>query len=205
MGKWPNYAEVRHEPVRTIQIDYGLHEGQLHINHCTSVVGVLADTHMDLSTSLTTELIPHLRHWRKESYQKKGFLNYEVLHDAEKRFAKVEQDRVNLLEKMERSRSEYDAAVKAVHEAEIAEEKSSTEEQRLKRRVKLHAAKVQMEVAAHHHHQVLEAVRKIRPHHEERMQEVFYEIDRLEKQRLEFFARNFEELRSLIQEATTKK
>lgn len=161
----------------------------------------MADVHGSLSTSLTDSLIPKLRQWRKDNYEK-SLIHYKKTKEFEKEFLDAQKSWSKLLEKIAEAKSAYYSASKAVKTAHESERNANNDEQRRKFADKAEVAKREAESAKTKYAQMINEAGEQRPRYVAAMKEVFERTQAFEKKRLEFFKETFEEYAKLLEAAT---
>lgn len=162
----------------------------------------MADVHGSLSTSLTDSLIPKLRQWRKENYEK-SLIHYKKTKEFEKEFLDAQKSWSKLLEKLAEAKSAYYAACKTVKTADESERHATTDEQRRKFADKSEVAKREADSAKTKYAQMINEAREQRPRYMAAMKEVFERTQAFEKKRLDFFKETFEEYSKTLEAATS--
>ena len=163
----------------------------------------MAEVHGALSSSLTDSLIPKLRQWRKDNYEK-SLIHYKKTKEFEKEFIDAQKSWSKLLEKISDCKSAYYAACKAAKLADDAE-RSASEEQRRKLADKAEVARREVGSAKAKYEQAVNEAREQRPRYESAMKEVFERTQAFEKKRLDFFKEVFEEFSKILETATEDK
>ena len=164
----------------------------------------MADVHGSLSTSLTDSLIPKLRQWRKENYEK-SLIHYKKTKEFEKEFLDAQKSWSKLLEKLAEAKSAYYSACKTVKTADESERHATTDEQRRKFADKSEVAKREADSAKTKYAQMINEAREQRPRYMAAMKEVFERTQAFEKKRLDFFKETFEEYSKTLEAATSAK
>lgn len=164
----------------------------------------MADVHGSLSTSLTDCLIPKLRQWRKDNYEK-SLIHYKKTKEFEKEFLDAQKSWSKLLEKIADAKSAYYSACKTAKAADESERAATTDEQRRKFADKTEVAKREADFAKTKYAQLVNEAREQRPRYEAAMKEVFERTQAFEKKRLDFFKETFEEYAKLLEAATSEK
>ncbi|CAF0900666.1 unnamed protein product [Adineta ricciae] len=160
----------------------------------------MAEVHGALSSSLTDSLIPKLRQWRKDNYEK-SLIHYKKTKEFEKEFIDAQKSWSKLLDKISDYKSTYYAACKAAKLADDAE-RSASEEQRRKLADKAEVARREVGSAKAKYEQAVNEAREQRPRYESAMKEVFERTQAFEKKRLDFFKETFEEFSKILETAT---
>lgn len=164
----------------------------------------MADVHGSLSTSLTDSLIPKLRQWRKDNYEK-SLIHYKKTKEFEKEFLDAQKSWSKLLEKIAEAKSAYYSACKTAKTADESERNAATDEQRRKFADKVEVAKREADSAKTKYAQMINEGREQRPRYIAAMKEVFERTQAFEKKRLDFFKETFEEYAKLLEAATSAK
>jgi len=160
----------------------------------------MADVHAMLSSSLTDSLIPKLRQWRKDNYEK-SLLHYKITKEFEKDFIDAQKSWSKLLEKISEYKKTYYAACKTAKLADDAE-RTSSEDQRKKLADKAEVAKREVGFAKTKYEQAINEAREHRPRYEKAMTDVFDRTQAFEKKRLDFFKETFDEFSKVLETAT---
>jgi hypothetical protein len=163
----------------------------------------VADVHAILSASLTDSLIPKLRQWRKDNYEK-SLIHYKKTKEFEKDFLDAQKSWAKLLEKIAEYKSAYYSSSKTAKLADDAE-RSATEEQRRKLADKAEVARREVGFAKIKYEQAINEAREQRPRYERAMKDVFERAQAFEKKRLDFFKDTFDEYSKFLETATLDK
>jgi hypothetical protein len=163
----------------------------------------MADVHSILSASLTESLIPKLRQWRKDNYEK-SLLHYKKTKEFDKDFLDAQKSWSKLLDKITECKSAYYSACKASKLADDAERLSS-DDQRRKLADKADVAKREISFTKTKYEQAINEAREQRPRYESGMNDVFQRTQLFEKKRLDFFKEIFGEYSNLLEIATIDK
>ena len=159
----------------------------------------MADVHGMLSSSLTESLIPKLRQWRKDNYEK-SMIHYKKTKEFEKEFLDAQKSWSTLLEKIAEYKSSYYSACKTAKLADDAERTAATDDQRRKLADKAEVARREVGFAKTKYEQAINEAREQRPRYESAMKDVFERTQTFERKRLDFFKETFEE-NAKVQEA----
>ena len=89
----------------------------------------VADVHSILSSSLTDSLIPKLRQWRKDNYEK-SLIHYKKTKEFEKDFIDAQKSWTKLLDKISEYKSAYQSSCKTAKLADDAERTASDEQRK---------------------------------------------------------------------------
>ncbi|CAM4871507.1 unnamed protein product [Rotaria socialis] len=160
----------------------------------------VAEVHSTLSSSLSDSLIPKLRQWRKDNYEK-SLIHYKIVKEFEKDFIDAQKSWSKLLEKISENKSTYYAACKTTKLADEAE-RTASEEQRKKLADKAEVARREVGFAKTKYEQAINEAREQRPRYETSMKEVFDRTQTFERKRLEFFKETFDEFYKLVETMT---
>ncbi|CAM4756669.1 unnamed protein product [Rotaria magnacalcarata] len=160
----------------------------------------VAEVHSTLSSSLSESLIPKLRQWRKDNYEK-SLIHYKIVKEFEKDFIDAQKSWAKLLEKISENKSTYYAACKTTKLADEAE-RTASEEQRKKLADKAEVARREVGFAKTKYEQAINEAREQRPRYETSMKEVFDRTQTFERKRLEFFKETFDEFCRLVETMT---
>jgi len=163
----------------------------------------VADVHAILSSSLTDSLIPKLRQWRKDNYEK-SLVHYKITKEFEKDFIDAQKSWTKLLDKISEYKKTYHTACKTAKLADDAE-RSASEDQRKKLADKAEVARREVGFAKTKYEQAINEAREQRPRYEKAMTEVFERTQAFEKKRLDFFQDTFEEFSKELETATHDK
>lgn len=163
----------------------------------------MADVHGILSSSLTDSLIPKLRQWRKDNYEK-SLLHYKITKEFEKDFIDAQKSWTKLLDKIAEYKKSYYTACKTAKLADDAE-RSATEEQRRKLADKAEVARREVGFAKIKYEQAINEAREQRPRYEKAMADVFERTQVFERKRLDFFKETFDEFSKQLETATKDK
>jgi len=163
----------------------------------------MADVHGILSSSLTDSLIPKLRQWRKDNYEK-SVRHYKITKEFEKDFIDAQKSWAKLLDKIAEYRKAYYAACKTAKLADDAE-RTASEDQRKKLADKAEVARREVGFAKLKYEQAINEAREQRPHYEKAMTDVFERTQAFEKKRLDFFKETFDEYSKVLETATHDK
>lgn len=164
----------------------------------------MADVHATLSTSLTEDLVPKLRQWRKDHYEK-SMLHYRVTKEFEKDFLDAQKSWSKLLDRMAECKAAHYSACKAVKTAEDAERTAVSDDQRKKYADKSDVARREVGFTKTKYQQVFQETGAQRPQYEQAMKNVFERTQQFEKKRLDFFKQMFEEYAKVLELASTDK
>ena len=164
----------------------------------------MADVHTTLSTSLTELLVPKLRQWRKDHYEK-SMLHYKITKEFERDFLDAQKSWSKLLDRFADCKSAYYSACKAIKTAEEAERTAPSDEQRKKYADKADVARREVGFTKTKYQQAFQETGEQRPQYEQAMKKVFERTQQFEKKRLDFFKQMFEEYAKLIELASTDK
>ncbi|CAF0807075.1 unnamed protein product [Adineta steineri] len=160
----------------------------------------MADVHGILSSSLTDSLIPKLRQWRKDNYEK-SLVHYKKTKEFEKDFIDAQKSWAKLLDKISEYKSSYYSACKTAKLADNAE-RTATEEQRRKLADKAEVARREVGFAKTKYEQALNEAREQRSSYETAMKNVFERTQTFERKRLDFFKETFDEFSKVLETAT---
>jgi protein kinase C and casein kinase substrate in neurons protein len=164
----------------------------------------LADIHLALSTSLNDELVPKLRQWRKDHYEKSR-IHYKVTKEFEKEFLDAQQSWSKLLERIGECKAAYFAACKTLRSANEAERTGTSDEQRKKHVDKADVARRELESNKEKYRQAVQQATEQRTKYISGMQDVFERTQTFEKKRLDFFKTVFEEYAQILQDTLVNK
>ena len=154
-------------------------------------------------SSLTDSLIPKLRQWRKDNYEK-SLVHYKITKEFEKDFMDVQKSWTKLLDKISDAKKAYYAASKAAKLADDAE-RAASEEQRRKLADKAEVARREVGFAKIKYEQAINEAKEQKPRYEKAMTDVFERTQAFEKKRLEFFKDTFDEFSKILEAATITK
>ncbi|CAF0986290.1 unnamed protein product [Rotaria sordida] len=160
----------------------------------------MAEVHGALSSSLSDSLIPKLRQWRKDNYEK-SLLHYKKTKEFEKEFIDAQKSWTKLLDKISELKSAYFAACKTAKSADDTE-RNASDENRKKLADKAEVARREVGFAKTKYEQAINEAREQRPRYESAMKEVFERTQAFERKRLEFFKETFDEFSKLLETAT---
>lgn len=160
----------------------------------------MADVHSTLSTSLTDKLIPKLRQWRKDHYEK-SLLHYKKTKEFEKDFLEAQKSWNKLIDKIAECKSAYYSASKASKSADDAERTASGDQQK-KFADKADVARREVGFTKTKYQQAVNEAREQRPRYELAMKEVFERTQAFEKKRMDFFKETFDEYLKYLETAT---
>lgn len=163
----------------------------------------MADVHTTLSTSLSESLVPKLRQWRKDHYEK-SLLQYKKTKEFEKEFVDAQKAWSKLLDKIAEYKSAYYSACKAAKSADEAERLASAD-QRKKYADKAEVARREVGSTNAKYQQAVNEAKQQRPRYESAMKEVFEHTQAFEKKRLDFFREIFHTYSNLLETATLNK
>jgi hypothetical protein len=163
----------------------------------------MADVHSILSASLSDSLIPKLRQWRKDNYEK-SIRHYKKTKEFEKEFTDAQKSWTKLLEKISEYKSAYYAACKTAKLADDAE-RTASEDQRRKLADKAEVARREVGFTKTKYEQAINEAREQRPRYESAMKDVFERTQAFEKKRLDFFKETFDEFSKVLETATQDK
>lgn len=163
----------------------------------------MAEVHSTLSTALTETLIPRLRQWRKEHYEK-SLLHYKKTKEFEKEFLDAQKSWGKLIDKIAECKSAYYAACKTSKVADDAE-RTASEEQRRKLADKADVARREVGFAKTKYQQAVNEAIEQRPHYESAMKQVFERTQAFERNRLNFFRQIYGDFGDLLATATLEK
>ena len=164
----------------------------------------MADVHGILSASLTESLVPKLRQWRKDNYEK-SVRHYKKTKEFEKEFMDAQKSWKKLLDKINEYKSTYYSACKTAKSASDAERSAATDEQRRKYADKAEVAKREAGFAKTKYEQSINEAREQRPSYESAMKDVFERTQAFEKKRLDFCKETFDEYSKILETATVDK
>jgi hypothetical protein len=163
----------------------------------------MADVHSILSSSLTDSLIPKLRQWRKDNYEK-SLVHYKITKEFEKEFIDAQKSWTKLLDKISDCKKVYYAASKTAKLADDAE-RTASEDQRKKLADKAEVARREVGFAKIKYEQAINEAREQRPRYEKAMTDDFERTQAFEKKRLDFFKETFDEFSKVLETATHDK
>lgn len=163
----------------------------------------MADVHSTLSTALTDSLIPKLRQWRKENYEK-SLLHYKKTKEFEKEFLDAQKSWSKLLDKIAECKSSYYTACKTSKTADDAE-RNASEEQRRKLADKADVARREVGFAKTKYQQAINEASEQRHRYESDMKRVFDRTQDFERKRLNFFREIYGDFAELLTTATLEK
>jgi hypothetical protein len=164
----------------------------------------MADVHSNMSTSLTESLIPKLRQWRKDNYEK-SLIHYKKTKEFEKEFLDAQKSWSKLLEKIAEYKSSYYSASKTAKLADDAERTAASDDQRRKLADKAEVARREVGFAKTKYEQAINEAREQRPRYEAGMKDVFERTQVFEKKRLDFFQETFDEYSKVLETTTINK
>lgn len=163
----------------------------------------MADVHAMFSSSLTDSLIPKLRQWRKDNYEK-SLMHYKITKEFEKEFSEAQKSWNKLLDKIAEYKKAYYTACKTAKSADDAE-RAGSEDQRRKLADKAEVARREMGFAKTKYEQSINEAIEQRPRYEKSMKEVFERTQAFEKKRMDFFKETFDEYSKVMEAATHDK
>jgi hypothetical protein len=163
----------------------------------------LADVHSNFSNSLTESLIPKIRQWRKDHYEK-SMLHYKKTKEFEKEFLDAQKSWNKLVDKIAEYKSAYYSACKTTKLADDAE-RTASDDQRRKLSDKADVARREVGFAKTKYQQAVNEAREQRPRYESAMKEVFDRTQAFEKKRFDAFKETYDEYSKLLQTATMDK
>jgi hypothetical protein len=163
----------------------------------------MADVHGILSSSITDSLIPKLRQWRKDNYEK-SLVHYKITKEFEKEFIDAQKSWTKLLDKISEYRKVYYTACKTAKLVDNAE-RAAPEEQRKKLADKAEVARREVGFAKTKYEQAINEAIEQRPRYEKAMTDVFERTQVFEKKRLDFFKETFDEFSKILETATQDK
>jgi hypothetical protein len=163
----------------------------------------MADVHGILTASLSDSLIPKLRQWRKDNYEK-SMVHYKKTKEFEKDFLDAQKSWSKLLDKIAEYKQAYYTACKTAKSADDAE-RTASEEQRKKLADKAEVARREVGFAKIKYEQSINEAREQRPRYETAMGDVFERTQTFEKKRLDFFKDTFDEFSKVLETATEDK
>ncbi|CAF0922698.1 unnamed protein product [Adineta steineri] len=179
----------------------------------------MAYVHSTLSASLSESLIPNLRQWRKEHYER-YLLHYKKTKEFERDFLDAQKSWNKLLDKISECKSMYYSACKASKLASEAENKSiyylackssklvddaeskSSGEQRKKLADKADTARREIVFTRTKYQQAINEAREQRPNYESTMKTIFERTQAFEKRRLDFFKETYDQYAKILEIAT---
>ncbi|CAF3415161.1 unnamed protein product [Rotaria sp. Silwood1] len=161
---------------------------------------LMADVHSILSTSLSESLIPKLRQWRKDRYEK-SLLQYKKTKEFEKEFLDAQKSWSKLLERISECKTAYYSACKTAKLADDAERTAPADQQK-KYADKAEVARREIGFTKTKYQQVINEAKEQRPRYESAMKEVFERTQAFEKERLQFFKETYDEYSKLLETAT---
>jgi len=164
----------------------------------------MADVHSKLSTSLSDSLIPKLRQWRKDHYEK-SLIHYKKTKEFEKDFLDAQKSWSKLLDKISEYKSAYYSACKTAKLADDAERTAASEDQRKKFADKADVARREIGFTKTKYQQAINEAREQRPRYELTMKDVFERTQTFEKKRLDIFKEIFDEYSKLLETSTLDK
>ncbi|CAF0958880.1 unnamed protein product [Rotaria sordida] len=160
----------------------------------------MADVHSILSISLSESLIPKLRQWRKDRYEK-SLMQYKKTKEFEKEFLDAQKSWSKLLDRISECKTAYYTACKTAKLADDAEHIAPAE-QRKKYADKAEVARREIDSTKTKYQQVINEGKEQRPRYELAMKEVFERTQAFEKERLDFFKETYDEYLKLLEIAT---
>lgn len=163
----------------------------------------MAEVHTTLSTSLSESLIPKLRQWRKDHYEK-VLLTYKKTKEFEKDFSDAQKSWSKLLDKIAEYKGAYYSACKASKVADEAEHSASSE-QRKKLADKADLARREVGFTKTKYEQTINEALEQRPRYEAGMKQVFDRTQAFENERMNCFKEAFSEYLALSEAATLNK
>ncbi|CAF3392667.1 unnamed protein product [Rotaria sp. Silwood1] len=161
---------------------------------------LMADVHSILSTSLSESLIPKLRQWRKDRYEK-SLLQYKKTKEFEKEFLDAQKSWSKLLERISECKTAYYSACKTAKLADDAERTAPADQQK-KYADKAEVARREIGFTKTKYQQVINEAKEQRPRYESAMKEVFERTQAFEKERLQFFKETYDEYSKLLETVT---
>lgn len=164
----------------------------------------LAEVHGSLSNSLSDSLVPKLRQWRKDHYEK-SVRHYKITKEFDKEFSEAQKSWTKLLDRIAENKSAYYSACKTAKSAEEAERNAPSEEQRKKLADKADVARREIGFTKTKYEQSINESREQRPRYESAMKDVFERTQTFEKKRLDFFKEIFDNYAQLLRNASLEK
>lgn len=163
----------------------------------------LADVHSVLSTSLTDSLIPKIRQWRKDHYEK-SLLRYKITKDFEKDFLDAQKSWNKLLDKISEYQTAYYSACKTAKLADDTE-RISSDDQRKKLADKADVARREVGFTKTKYQQAINEAKEQRSRYESLMKDVFQRTQIFEKKRMDIFKEIYDEYSKFLETATIDK
>ena len=163
----------------------------------------MADAHALLSSKLLESLIPDLRQWRKDNYER-SLRHYKKTKEFEKEFMNVQKSWIKLLAKISECKWNYYAACKTAKLADNAE-RIASEEQRRKLADKAEIARRDVGFTKTKYEQAINESKEQRPHYEDSMKKIFERTQTFEQERLDRFKATFKTYSEILETATIKK
>ena len=164
----------------------------------------MAEVHGALSSSLTDSLIPKLRQWRKDNYEK-SLIHYRKTKEFEKDFIDAQKSWNKLLDKISEYKAAYYTACKTAKATDDAERVATDEQQRRKLADKAEVARREVGSVKAKYEQTVNEAKEQRPRYEAAMKDVFERTQTFERKRLDFFKETFEEFSKVLETATQDK
>ncbi|CAF0843873.1 unnamed protein product [Didymodactylos carnosus] len=169
----------------------------------------MADIHQTITSNINDSIVPKLRQWRKNNYEK-SLINYKKSKEYEKEFEHVQKPWIKLLGLVqENKRAYHDASKQLQHIKQVQRNinlQIDSEEQQKTIADKLIQTTIDVDDTKTRYEKILKDVADQRQRYEENMIECFNHTQIFEKKRLDFFKEIFQEyLRTLDASNSTKK
>jgi len=169
----------------------------------------MADIHQTIISNLNDSIVPKLRQWRKDNYEK-SLIHYKKSKEYEKEFEHVQKPWNKVLELVQESKRIYHDACKLLQNAKQIQRNMNlqveTEEQQKAVADKLVKATIDVDNTKTRYEKMLKDLQEQRQRYEANMIECFNHTQVFEKKRLDFFKEVFQEYqRTLDSSNATKK
>ncbi|CAF1136612.1 unnamed protein product [Didymodactylos carnosus] len=169
----------------------------------------MADIHQTIISNLNDSIVPKLRQWRKDNYEK-SLIHYKKSKEYEKEFENVQKPWNKVLELVQENKRIYHDACRLLQNARQIQRNMNlqveTEEQQKAVADKLVKATIDVDNTKTRYEKILKDLQEQRQRYEANMIECFNHTQVFEKKRLDFFKEVFQEYqRTLDSSNATKK
>ncbi|XP_031828754.1 protein kinase C and casein kinase substrate in neurons protein Synd isoform X5 [Nomia melanderi] len=151
----------------------------------------LCDLHLRVKEDLCNDIIQKVKTWQKDNYHK-SMMTLKERKEMEDAFKKAQKPWVKLLQKVEKSKSEYHNSCKTERTAANMERNASADsslspDQVKKMQDRVQKTKEEVQKAKEKYEATLQEINQYNPKYMEDMTQVFDRCQEMEAQRLQFF------------------
>lgn len=151
----------------------------------------LCDVHLRIKENLCNDIIQQVKTWQKDAYHK-SMITLKERKEMEDAFKKAQKPWSKLLQKVEKTKSDYHNSCKTERTATNMERNASadsslSQDQVRKMQERVHKTKEEVQKAKEKYEAALQEINQYNPKYMEDMTQVFEKCQEMEAQRLQFF------------------